>query len=172
MIRVRSASRLAIIRLKECLINRLAFLRVFPRPLRPLLLSVGGHQVSTRSIYSETTLLGTKLRVGSFTFINRQCFLDSEGGITIGSHCRIGMQVMILTSTHAVQNDKTFSEKAVYRPVVIGDRVWLGARSIINPGVKIGSDVIIASGSVVSSDCRRPGLYAGVPAKLIRGRDV
>ena len=36
--------------------------------------------------------------------------------------------------------------------VTIGDNVWIGGRAFINPGVNIGSNVVVASGSVVTKD--------------------
>ena len=45
---------------------------------------------------------------------------------------------------------------------------WIGAGSIINPGVTIGDGCVIASGSVFTRYCISNGLYAGVPAKMIK----
>ena len=52
--------------------------------------------------------------------------------------------------------------------ISIGDGGWIGAGSIINPGVTIGDGCVIARGSVLTRDCISNGLYAGVPAKMIK----
>ena len=52
--------------------------------------------------------------------------------------------------------------------VKIGDRVWIGGRSVINPGVTIGNDCVIASGSVVTKDVPDGVIVGGNPAKVIR----
>ena len=58
--------------------------------------------------------------------------------------------------------------KVIASDITIGDGCWIGAGSIINPGVTIGDGCVIASGSVVTRDCISNGLYAGVPAKMIK----
>ncbi len=57
-----------------------------------------------------------------------------------------------------------------HEPVEIGDDVWIGARSVILPGVKIGTGSIIAVGSVVTKDVEPFSIVAGVPAKLVNKR--
>ncbi len=54
-------------------------------------------------------------------------------------------------------------------PVIIEDEVWLGAGVIILPGVRIGRCSVIGAGSVVTKDVEPYSIYAGVPAKKIRG---
>ena len=54
--------------------------------------------------------------------------------------------------------------------VVIGNDVWIGMRSIIMPGVKIGNGVVIGSGAVVTKDIPDYAVVGGVPAKIIRFR--
>jgi acetyltransferase-like isoleucine patch superfamily enzyme len=52
--------------------------------------------------------------------------------------------------------------------VVIGDKVWLGARVTICPGVRIGEGAIVAAGAVVTKDVQPRTVVAGVPAKVIK----
>lgn len=54
----------------------------------------------------------------------------------------------------------------------IGDRVFIGASSIILPGIAIGNDVIIGAGSVVTKDIPDNSLYAGNPAKYLMATDA
>jgi maltose O-acetyltransferase len=75
---------------------------------------------------------------------------------------------MVVTSHHPTLPDGTVSRVAEPRPVTIGDRVWVGARAQILPGVRIAADAVIAAGAVVTKDCPVAGVYAGVPARLIR----
>ncbi len=52
--------------------------------------------------------------------------------------------------------------------VTFGDNVWMGGGVIINPGVSIGDDVVIASGSVVVKDVPSHVIIGGNPAHIIR----
>lgn len=55
--------------------------------------------------------------------------------------------------------------------VTIGDDVWIGANSVILPGVKIHNGAIIGAGSVVVKDVPANAIACGNPAKLIRYRE-
>lgn len=57
-----------------------------------------------------------------------------------------------------------------FRSTHVGNDVWIGAKAIIRDGISIGSGVIIGAGAVVVNDLAPYGVYAGVPAKLIRFR--
>ena len=57
---------------------------------------------------------------------------------------------------------------AAAEPVNIGAGSWLGANVTVLPGVNIGNGAVVAAGSVVIRDCVSHGLYAGVPAKLVK----
>ena len=46
--------------------------------------------------------------------------------------------------------------------------MWIGAHSVINPGVKIGDNAVIGSGSVVTKDIPKNTIAAGVPCRVIR----
>ena len=52
--------------------------------------------------------------------------------------------------------------------VLIEDYVWIGAGSIILPGVVLGSQSVVAAGSVVTTDVPSNVMVGGCPAKFIR----
>jgi hypothetical protein len=59
----------------------------------------------------------------------------------------------------------------VCAPVTIGNNVWLLARSIILPGVKIGNNIIIGNNSLVNIDVPDGAFCAGIPAKIIKANE-
>ena len=61
-----------------------------------------------------------------------------------------------------------FSE---YKPVVISDDVWIGARVTILPGAKIGKGVIVGAGAVVTGEIPDYAVIGGVPARVIKYRN-
>ncbi|WP_197676487.1 acyltransferase [Nakamurella panacisegetis] len=150
-------------------VNSLLGSTLVPRVIRGLGYRALGVRTATSNIFPGLTVGGRlrNLTIGRMTFLNRDCFIECVGAVDIGEGCQFGPQVTILTSHHGRNADGTISRRATARPVVIGDRVWLGARSVVVPGVTIGSDVAIAAGAVVVKDCLEPGLYAGVPARWV-----
>ncbi|WP_281250869.1 acyltransferase [Sinomonas mesophila] len=74
-----------------------------------------------------------------------------------------------MTGTHDIgPSDRRASEPTRYSPVRIGKGAWLGAGVVVQPGVSIGEGCVVAAGAVVTKDLDPNGLYAGVPAKLVR----
>ena len=53
-------------------------------------------------------------------------------------------------------------------PVEIGDRVWIGADVLVLRGVRIGDDVVVAAGAIVTRDLPSRCLAMGSPAKPVR----
>ena len=156
---------------RRALLNSIAGSTFVPRPLRWAIYRMCGADVRTMNVFPGLTLSGRarNLTVDDGTFVNVGCFVELVAPVHIGRDCQLGMQVMIATSHHESDEDGRISKTPVGRPVVIGDRVWLGARATVLPGVTIADDVVIAAGAVVAGDCKESGVYAGVPARLIRG---
>jgi acetyltransferase-like isoleucine patch superfamily enzyme len=82
----------------------------------------------------------------------------------------IGDDVTITLATILVHDDAPvlFCGKRLVSPVTIGNRVFIGARSVILAGVNIGNDCILAAGSVATKNIPSGGVYAGNPARFIR----
>lgn len=112
------------------------------------------------------TDFGLNIVVGKNVFINEGCCFQDQGGITIGDDCLIGQQVVFATLNH----DLTSQNRAdmIPAPIVVGNRVWIGAHATILPGVTIGSNAVIAAGAVVTKNVPSGVVVAGVPAKIIK----
>lgn len=107
------------------------------------------------------------IKIGKGTIIGDNVFLDGRDTLVIGDHVDIASQVMIYNSEHDI-NSQDFAP--VSAPVWIGDYVFIGPRSIILPGVKIGKGAIIGAGAVVTKDVEEFKIVGGVPAQVIGER--
>lgn len=113
------------------------------------------------------------LKLGHYVSIGHNCFLQCNGGITIGDYVCISRGVSLITGQLQTDNylrDAVGKNRThVTKPIVIGSGTWIGLNSIVLGGVTIAPDCIIAAGSVVTKSCLTPGcLYGGVPAKLLK----
>lgn len=109
------------------------------------------------------------VKIGQDTIIGDNCFLDGRAKLKIGSHVAIASQVLIYNSEHDI-NSEDF--QPIEEPVEIGDYVFIGARAIILPGVKIGRGAVVASGAVVTKDVPPGKIVGGVPAEEIGERKI
>lgn len=90
--------------------------------------------------------------------------------IKIGNHVLISGQVAFLThdgATFLFREEGKYKNVLKFGTIEIGDNTFVGYRSIIMPNVKIGSNVIIAAGAVVSKNIPDGEVWGGVPAKFI-----
>ncbi|MDR0972361.1 MAG: acyltransferase [Prevotellaceae bacterium] len=92
------------------------------------------------------------------------------GPVTIGNHVNLAQNITVTGLNHNFQDvDKRIDEQGVdTKSVTIEDDVWIGANSVILPGVTIGRHSVVAAGSVVSKDVPPYSICAGVPAKIIK----
>ena len=95
------------------------------------------------------------------------------GTVKIGQDVMIGPETIILSLDHEYSNTKIpmrCQGNREDRIVVIEDDVWIGTRSIILPGRKIGYGAIVAAGSVVTKNVKSYDIVGGNPAKAIGTR--
>jgi acetyltransferase-like isoleucine patch superfamily enzyme len=111
---------------------------------------------------------GGTLEIGHGTFINFGTSIVASQDIKVGAHCLIGPYCSLMdNSYHRLEPERRY-EVPPSAPVLIGDNVWLGIRTIVLPGVTIGNDSVVGAGSVVSHDIPPRTLAGGVPARVIR----
>lgn len=76
--------------------------------------------------------------------------------------------VHIYTATHPLDPVDRNSGQEYGKPVTIGHNVWIGGRAVINPGVTIGDNAVVASGSVVVKNVPANAVVGGNPARIIK----
>lgn len=161
------------IKLKEILINNVASSNLIPGKLRINIYNFCGMRINNKAIWPGCFISGTNLTIGEGSWVNSKCHFDNDiAKIEIGENCGIAMGVLFCTSSHEIGNEGKRAGKDIKKDISIGDGSWLGARSIILPGVTVGTGCIIAAGSIVTKDCEPNGLYAGNPAKRIKDLTV
>ncbi|ANU46342.1 galactoside O-acetyltransferase [Enterocloster clostridioformis] len=111
---------------------------------------------------------GTHIEVGKDFYANTGCVMLDVGKITIGDNALFGPNVAIYTAGHPIHYDSRNSGYEYGIPVTIGNNVWIGGNCVILPGVKIGDNVVIGAGSVVTKDIPDNVCAAGNPCKVIR----
>jgi acetyltransferase-like isoleucine patch superfamily enzyme len=116
----------------------------------------------------------SKLIIGSRTYIGEGNNIRAAGGIiTIGNDCSISQHVTIVASNHQIDKNKLIKDQGWTKNnnfVNIGDDVWIGAGSIILPGVNIERGAVIAAGSVVTRSIPEYAIAMGNPARVVRYR--
>lgn len=103
--------------------------------------------------------------------IERGSFIVANDRVEIGTGAAIAYGVTILTSADPRTKLRKLYPKMT-APVIIGDYCWIGARSMILPGVTIGECSVVAAGSVVTKDVPPYSLVAGVPAVVKRNLEI
>lgn len=116
-----------------------------------------------------------RLHVGDDVGIGQKCYINAVGGCHIGRGCQIAQETIILTTEHQYTGGQAlpFDPVRLVKPVVIEDYVWIGMRTCIAPGVRIGEGAIVGMGSIVTQDVPPLAIVAGNPAKVVmfRGKE-
>ncbi|MFK8164587.1 MAG: DapH/DapD/GlmU-related protein [Lewinella sp.] len=108
------------------------------------------------------TVVGDGCRIFPYAFSSEPFLIE------IGNRVTITAGVRLLThdgSTWLIRDDR--GRRQLYRPIKIGNEVFIGIDSILLPGVVVEDKVIIAAGSVVTKSVPSGSIVAGNPAKII-----
>jgi maltose O-acetyltransferase len=88
--------------------------------------------------------------------------------VIIGDNVMFAPNVQIYTAGHPVHPDSRNSGYEYGIGITIGNNVWLGGNTVVNPGVTIGDNTVIGAGSVVTKDIPANIVAAGNPCRVIR----
>lgn len=127
----------------------------------------------------HSTLLSApeKIEIDSYVHIQPHCQLYGDGGgIQVGEGTIFAHGVQILTRNHNYDSldlkSIPYDERYIELPVKIGKFCWIGANSIILPGVKIEDGVVIGAGAVVTKNVPQGAVIGGNPAKILKYRNL
>jgi len=94
------------------------------------------------------------------------CYIQAINGIRFGEGVRVGPRVMMISANHSLDNLEVHDQAP---PIVIESRCWIGAASIILPGVHLGEHTVVGAGSVVTKSFPEGNcLIVGNPARVKR----
>ncbi|HEV2533600.1 hypothetical protein [Phenylobacterium sp.] len=113
---------------------------------------------------------GAVIRIGRGTTATGLGIATHEPGeITIGEGCMLSEEVhMDVSDVHPIYDVRTGERVNPPKPIVLGDRVWLGTRVLVMKGAEIGDGAIVGAGSIVVGKLPAGCIAAGSPAKPLR----
>lgn len=142
--------------------------------------------VQLRKFPRGTVVIGKRFW-GALPYITNS---SREDTVVIGNYCSFARNCMIVPNNGHIPESrederfrvstypiavfggwkKEYSLPLKHNYVIVGNDVWVGANTVILPGVKIGDGAIVGAGSIVTHDIPPYAVAAGAPAKVIRYR--
>lgn len=107
------------------------------------------------------------LSMGDHVWIGEEAWIDNVAMVTIGNHVCISQGAYLLTGNH---NYKKITFDLEPGEIVLEEGVWIGARSIVCPGITCKSHSILSVGSIATTNLEPYSIYSGNPATKIRER--
>jgi putative colanic acid biosynthesis acetyltransferase WcaF len=109
------------------------------------------------------------LEIGDWVWIGEQVWIDNLVKVRIGNNVSLSQGAMLLTGNH---NYKKSTFDLQTGEIILEDGCWIGARSVVCPGVQCGSHSILAVNSVAIANLDAYGIYQGNPAVKKRERSI
>ena len=111
---------------------------------------------------------GYNIEIGDNFYANYNLVILDCASVKIGDNVFIAPNVGIYTAGHPIHSDLRNQELEFALPIEIGNSVWIGGNVVINPGIKIGDNTVIGSGSVVTKNIPPNVVAVGNPCKVLR----
>ena len=111
---------------------------------------------------------GKHVHFGSHVYANFNLTMVDDTHIYVGDYTMFGPNVTVATAGHPILPELREQAYQFNAPVHIGRNCWIGAGTVILPGVTIGENTVIGAGSVVSKDIPANVVALGVPCKVLR----
>lgn len=129
--------------------------------------------ISMLRVYGACTIVTPcNFRFAKGLRLNHYCYINASGGLLSGVNLTVSAGAKVLTSSIDIKQFMSVDRISDYHtlsPVQFGNNVWLGASSVILPGVTLGDRVIVAAGAVVTKSFSETDIVlAGVPASIVK----
>ena len=110
-----------------------------------------------------------RLEIGDYTWIGEEVWIDNLEKVVIGKNCCLSQGSMILCGNHH-HAKSTFD--LIVRPVILEDGAWIGAMSIVCPGITLKTNALLTVHSVATKNLDANSIYQGNPAVKIKDRKI
>jgi galactoside O-acetyltransferase len=111
---------------------------------------------------------GSNTHFGNAVYANFNLTLVDDAPIYVGNDVMFGPNVTIATAGHPINPYLRRKKMQFNLSVTIKNNVWIGAQSVVLPGVTIGENSVIGAGSVVTKDIPDNVVAVGNPCKVLR----
>ncbi len=109
------------------------------------------------------------LEIGDHAWIGECCWIENHARVQIGNNVCLSQGAMLLCGNH---DFKKTSFDLLVGEIILEDGVWIGARSLVCPGVTCKSHAVLSVESVASKDLDAYTIYRGNPAQKVRDRVI
>lgn len=110
-----------------------------------------------------------KLSIGNNVWIGEGAWIDNLAQVTLKDNSCISQGAMLLCGNH---NYKKSTFDLIVGEITLDEGAWVGAQTVVCPGVKLGSHSLLAVGSVATGNLEPYSIYQGNPAVKIRERVI
>jgi putative colanic acid biosynthesis acetyltransferase WcaF len=110
-----------------------------------------------------------KLKIGNHCWIGEEVWIDNLEEVTIGDHVCLSQGAFLICGNH---NYKSTAFDLIVKPIHIESGAWIGSKSVVGPGVTVGSHAVLSLGSVASNNLDSYRIYRGNPAIKIKTRNI
>lgn len=126
-------------------------------------------------LHAQCWLLLTKphphLKIGSWVFIGRNSIIAAKNNISIGDYTVIAPQCYIIDHEHGFSSkDLILNQTSNIKSITIGKDCYIGAKTVVLGGARIGDGAILGAGSIVTKEIPSGEIWAGNPARFIKHR--
>ncbi len=111
---------------------------------------------------------GCHTHFGKNVYANFNLTLVDDTDIFVGDSVMFGPNVTVATAGHPIDPALRIKVGQFNIPVRIGNNVWIGANSVILPGITIGDNSVIGAGSIVTKDIPENAVAVGNPCRVLR----
>lgn len=142
-----------------------------PSSIKVIILKLFGANIGTGVVIKPGISIKYpwKLKIGDYTWIGENVWIDNLAAVNIGDNCCLSQGCYLLTGNH----DYTSSSfDLMIFDINIENGAWVGAKSVVCPGVILQRSSILTVGSVASKNLDEFGIYQGNPAIKIKQRVI
>lgn len=139
--------------------------------LKVLLLRLFGAKIGKGLVIKNNVIIKFpwKLEIGDNVWLGEGCWLDNLDRITIGNNVCISQGALLITGNHDYTRVDFCYRNA---PIKVEDGAWIGAKTIVGPGVIVATHSVLSLGTVVTKNTEPYRIYQGNPCTVVRKREI
>ena len=143
----------------------------FSNRFKAFLLKIWGAEIGKGVVIKPrvTIKYPWNLKIGNYSWIGENSWIDNLAPVSVGSNVVVSQGAYLLTGNHDFT--KT-SFDLLIKEIILENGVWVGAKAIVAPGIKMKSHSMLTAGSVLTMDSDEYSIYQGNPAKKIKERII